>query len=153
MAGELLVHGTCVAIGSCGVLLRGAPGSGKSDLALRLIERPPKSAGAVTLVADDQVVISRDGDALIASAPEALRGKLEVRGVGILEIDHQASVPLRLVVELTDRADIERLPDHSSASAEIRGTRMPMLKLYPLEASAPAKLALAAARIDTLFSH
>ncbi|MDE0940637.1 MAG: HPr kinase/phosphatase C-terminal domain-containing protein, partial [Pirellulales bacterium] len=88
---ETLVHATCVAIGEVGVLLRGPSGSGKSDLALRLIE------GGAKLVADDQVVLSEVAGSLLASAPAALRGKIEVRGCGILDIPYEKSVSMRLV--------------------------------------------------------
>ncbi|WP_040850329.1 HPr kinase/phosphorylase, partial [Nitrospirillum viridazoti] len=74
------VHATCVSVGGAGVLLRGASGSGKSDLALRLVD-----AGAL-LVADDQVALAADPTAtlLTATAPERLAGLIEVRGLGIL---------------------------------------------------------------------
>ena len=80
-----LVHGTCVALGRRAALLRGAPGSGKSDLALRflfLARRGPAALEAPALVADDQVRLSRDGDRVLAAAPESIVGKMEVRGRG-----------------------------------------------------------------------
>ena len=79
-----LIHGTCVAIGSCGVLLRGAPGSGKSDLALRLLGQAHLDAW---LVADDQVQLSRRGNELWAQAPASIASLIEVRGLGIIRLD------------------------------------------------------------------
>ena len=72
----MMVHATCVAIGDRAVLLCGPSGSGKSDLALRLID------GGAQLVADDQVVLRAEGGRIVARAPEALAGRMEVRGIG-----------------------------------------------------------------------
>ena len=132
-----LVHATCVALRLPGrtwraVLLRGASGAGKSDLALRLID-----AGG-RLVADDQTRIARRGRTLTASAPTVLAGLIEVRGVGI------ARGPLAMIVDLVPPEHVERLPD--PAEEEVLGVALPLLALAPFEASAPAKLRLALAR-------
>src|SRR5262249_29579358 len=84
-----VTHGTCVALGQRGALLRGPSGCGKSDLALRflfLARRGPAAIEAPALVADDQVELRRDGNRVLASAPESIRGKIEVRGVGIVNV-------------------------------------------------------------------
>ena len=99
-----LVHGTCVALGRSAALLRGPSGSGKSDLALRflfLARRGPAALEAPTLVADDQVSLSRSGERLLAGPPDTIRGKLEVRGIGIVEVKSVADAELALVVDLT----------------------------------------------------
>ncbi|MFN7176949.1 MAG: HPr kinase/phosphorylase [Thermaurantiacus sp.] len=124
------IHATAVAIDGGGVLLLGGPGSGKSDLALRLIDR-----GAV-LVADDRVDLSVHGSRLVAAPPEAIAGRIEMRGVGILERPHCASIPLLLGVHLGQSA--ERLP--SARSSEWLGISLPMLFLPAFEASAPLKV-------------
>lgn len=129
------IHGTVVAIGSRGILLRGAPGAGKSDLALRLIAQ-----GAV-LVADDQIRLERFGGRLLASPPDSIAGLIELRGVGIRRLSYEAPVPLALVVDLILPEQVERLPE--PATAEIEGVRLPLLGLAPFEASTPAKLILA----------
>jgi HPr kinase/phosphorylase len=132
MRGMERVHASCVFFASFGVLLRGAPRAGKSDLALRLIQ-----AGA-ELVADDQVEIAvRDGR-LIASPPANLAGLLEVRGIGILRLPALPLAPLNIVVDLVDHADVERIP--AAATADILGAKLPLYKLYPFEPSAVAKL-------------
>src|SRR5438105_12471801 len=104
----LLVHATAVAIatasGPRAVLLRGASGSGKSDLALRLID-----AGA-RLVADDQSELSRRGDTLVVRAPATITGLLEVRGIGIVRLDALAEAPVVLLVDLVPAETLERLP-------------------------------------------
>ena len=141
---EALIHGTCLAIGGAGVLLVGKPGSGKSDLALRLIDQSglglSGNARAAQLVADDQVVIRKVEGALIASAPASLKGKLEIRGLGIAELSVVAETRLRLAVRLTPAAEIERLPDLGTARMEVLGIGLPLVLLDPEQASAPARL-------------
>ncbi|MCA3555963.1 HPr kinase/phosphorylase [Aestuariivirga sp.] len=141
---EALIHGTCLAIGDDGVLLVGKPGSGKSDLALRLIDQPGVGlsgmARSALLVADDQVVIRKAKGALIASAPACLKGKLEIRGLGIAELAVAARTRLRLAVRLTPAAEIERLPDLNAARMEVLGIGLPLILLDPRNASAPARL-------------
>lgn len=108
-------HGTCVAVGACGIFIEGPPGSGKSSLALRLIDEPGYGLGTTLLraelVADDQVVLTPERDGLWASAPAALKDLLEVRGVGLLPVEPCEKVRLQLVVTLVPTADIERLPE------------------------------------------
>jgi len=133
----LFVHATCVALDDVAVLLRGAPGSGKSDLALRLID------GGAQLVADDQVELSAAGGALLARPPAVLAGLLEVRGLGILRFPHRAEAPLGLVVDLVASERVERLP--LPGRTELLGVAVPRLALAPFEASAPAKLRQAVA--------
>jgi serine kinase of HPr protein (carbohydrate metabolism regulator) len=129
------VHGTSVALGGDGILLRGPSGSGKSDLALRLID-----AGA-RLVADDQTLVERAGADLVMSAPATIAGQMEVRGIGILRLPSVAAAPLRLVVDLVPADAVDRLPERQSAA--FLGLTVPLLALDPFAASAAAKLRLA----------
>lgn len=140
MAAPLLVHATTVAIGGRGVLLRGPSGAGKSDLALRLID-----AGA-RLVADDQSELRRKGDAILARSPATIAGLIEVRGIGILQVDTLATVSLALVVDLVAPQHIERLPE--AGKETILGIALSAIRLAPFEASAPAKLRLALAALS-----
>jgi HPr kinase/phosphorylase len=135
MTGRLLLHATAVAISGCAVLLRGASGSGKSDLALRLID-----AGA-RLVADDQSELRREGDRLIVRAPAPIAGLLEVRGVGIMRLDALPEAPVALVVDLVAAEGVERLP--AQQTEWILGLALPLIAVWPFEASAAAKLRLA----------
>ena len=135
MAGRLLLHATAVAIDGRAVLLRGAAGAGKSDLALRLID-----AGG-RLVADDQSELRREGDAIIVRAPASIAGLIEVRGIGIVRLDALAEAPVALVADLMPREKIERLPELQAET--ILGVALPLIVLAPFEASAPAKLRLA----------
>lgn len=141
---EALIHGTCLSIGGEGVLLLGQPGSGKSDLALRLIDGAGTGLSGASrsalLVADDQVVIRKAEGHLIASAPPALAGKLEIRGLGIAELPIERDVALRLAVRLTPAAEIERLPDLARSRMDILGISIPLVLLDPEKASAPARL-------------
>ncbi len=130
------IHGTCVAFGAAGLLLRGPSGSGKSDLALRLID-----AGA-RLVADDRVDLSRARDGgLMARAPSPLSGRMEVRGIGILPVPSVAAARLALVADLVLPGEVERLPE--AARAEYLGVALPCIAIAPFESSAAAKLRLA----------
>ena len=143
-----LVHGTCVALGRSAALLRGPSGSGKSDLALRflfLARRGPAALEAPILVADDQVWLVRNGAGLLAKPPDAIRGKMEVRGVGIVEVKSLPEAELVLVVDLTPARETERLPE-GDATAQLLGVELPRIALFPWEASAPIKLAIALAR-------
>jgi len=139
-AGGHLVHGTTVALalpglGKWAVLLRGRPGAGKSDLALRLIDRGAR------LVSDDQTHLAVRGSRLLASPPETIAGKLEVRGVGIVDLPCDSDVPVALVVDLRPAAAIERLPEE--AFETLQGVRLRRLDLDPARISAPEKLRLA----------
>lgn len=133
----LLVHATSVLLDGIGVLIRGPSGSGKSDLALRLID------GGAKLVADDQTVLEAQGGGISAHAPPSIAGKLEVRGLGIVGVPWVASARLGLVVDLVPPARIDRLPE--AATLTLLGVILPRLDLSPFEASAPAKLRLAVA--------
>jgi HPr kinase/phosphorylase len=142
-----LVHATCVAIGRTAALLRGRPGAGKSDLALRflyLARRGPAALEAPILVADDQVALAVRSGRLVAAAPPTIRGKLEVRGVGIVEVKSLADADVGLIVDLVSARVVERLPEPDRAC--LLGIDVPRIELYPWDASAPIKLALALAR-------
>jgi HPr kinase/phosphorylase len=145
-----VVHGTCVALGRRGALLRGPSGCGKSDLALRFLYLPrrgPAEADAPALVADDQVELRRLGSHVLAAAPRSILGKIEVRGIGIVNVQPLARCELALVVDLVDPEAVERLPDPEAPEAKVRlvGVELPLLRLAPFESSAPIKLALAVA--------
>lgn len=136
------VHASTVAIDGRAVLITGPSGSGKSDLALRLLDR------GFTLVSDDQTIVRRDGNRLIANAPPNIAGKLEVRGIGIMEMDHLSNVPVALLIELT--SDIQRLPD-DSRERPILGIKLPLITIDAMTASAPSKVALALDRTGLKF--
>ncbi|MPQ95723.1 HPr kinase/phosphorylase [Thioclava sp. JE_KL1] len=113
------LHASAVALDpERGVLIRGASGSGKSLLALRLM------ALGVSLVADDRVDLRTEGGALIASAPEPIAGRIEARGVGILRADHLSQARITLLVDL-DREEVERLP--TCRKDRVLGVNLPLV--------------------------
>jgi HPr kinase/phosphorylase len=126
-----LVHGSAVAIHGSGVLLLGPSGSGKSDLALRLIDRGAK------LICDDVVHIENNNSLpQLACAPN-IAGKIEVRGIGICPIDFVDSAPLRLVVQLAQ--DVDRMPpEHQRIT--LAGYSVPMFRLPPFQPSSAIKV-------------
>jgi HPr kinase/phosphorylase len=125
-------HATSVVFCGHGLLLRGKSGSGKSDLALRIMD-----AGG-SLISDDYTQLSvRDGK-LFGAPPESIQGLIEVRGVGLLEVPHLASAQLDAVIECESLDEIERLPPLIHTTLE--GVKLPLLMLYPFESSAVAKL-------------
>jgi len=131
----MLIHGTCVELYGLGVLLRGPSGSGKSDLALRLID------DGAHLVADDQVVLTTKAGRIQAAAPTQIAGRIEVRGIGIVDVATIEAVQIVLIVNLVAPADIPRMPiPHECLLA---GISLPTIALAPFEASAAVKVRLA----------
>jgi HPr kinase/phosphorylase len=145
-----LVHGTAIAVAGQAVLIRGPSGAGKSDLALRCLAVPPGPFAAVApmLVADDQVVVQRaspaHSSALEVGAPPAIRGLIEVRGLGIVQMPAVDRARLVLVADIVEPVAIERMPA-AGGTAEICGIALPHVRLVAREPSAPLKLLLALA--------
>jgi HPr kinase/phosphorylase len=140
------IHATAIAVGQRAIIIRGPSGSGKSDLALRCLAVAASQlvASPARLVADDQVVLTRDGLALSAAAPQTLLGRLEVRGLGIIDVDPEQDARVVLVVDLVERSRIERMPD-PWPTASILGLSVPVLHISPFDASTPLKLLTALA--------
>ena len=136
------VHASTVATDGRAVVILGPSGSGKSDLALRLLDR------GFTLVSDDQTVVKKDGERLVASAPPNIAGKLEIRGIGIVDMETVTNIPVALLVELT--SEIQRLPDESR-ERPLLGVKLPLISIDAMTASAPSKVALALDRMGLKF--
>lgn len=130
------IHACCVAIDGRGVLIAGPSGAGKSDLALRLID-----AGAV-LVSDDYTVLTPRDGVLYAAPPATIAGRIEVRGIGIVERPFVRDVAVALWVEA---GTPERMPE--AMTHVIAGIALPAYTMALLEASAPARLHLMLDRI------
>lgn len=128
------IHGTCVYIGQTGVLIRGASGAGKSDLALRLMDR------GATLVSDDYCEVEVSDGKIVLHAPATISGQMEVRGLGILRTPHRAEAPLGLIVDLVDGEAIERLPEKTSE--DFSDIQIAWMQVDPKHASADAKIRL-----------
>lgn len=127
------LHATTVAIDGAAVLIEGPSGSGKSDLALRLIDR-----GAV-LVADDATLVLRTPAGLIARAPATIAGRMEVRGIGLVTLPHLAQAPVALLVRV--EPDPPRLPERRRRV--VAGVEVRVIVLDPRPASAAIKVELA----------
>jgi serine kinase of HPr protein (carbohydrate metabolism regulator) len=136
------VHASTVAADGRAVVIMGPSGAGKSDLALRLLDR------GFTLVSDDQTVLKRTGDRLVASAPANIAGKLEIRGIGIVDMETVTNMPVALLVDLT--SEIMRLPDENR-QRPILGVSIPLISIDAMTASAPSKVALALDRMGLKF--
>ena len=136
------LHASCVAIGGRAILLAGPSGSGKSDLALRLIDR------GFTLVSDDRTIVSKEGERLVATAPATIKGKLEIRGIGIVDMESISDVPVALVVEL--KSDFQRMPDDSPQRL-ILGASIPLIIVDAMTASAVPKVVMGLDRLGLRF--
>ena len=131
------LHATTVAIGGHGVMITGPSGAGKSDLALRLIDR-----GAM-LVSDDYTeCIAQDG-AVIASPPATIAGRIEVRGIGIVDMPFVPRADVMLVVTLG--GTVERMPE--AYPKRVVGIDIAAIALAAFEASAPIKVEIALSRL------
>lgn len=128
-----LLHATTVAVEGRAVAIEGRSGSGKSDLALRLIDR-----GAI-LIADDQTLLMRQGEALIARCPPTIAGRMEVRGLGIVAMPHLDEAPVALIVRLGD--EDQRMPERRVR--RIAGVAVREVTLDPMRGSAAIKVEIA----------
>jgi len=137
---EVNIHASCVAIGPLGVLLLGPSGAGKSDLALRLIDEGAK------LVADDRAILFVSRRALHAKSPASIKGLLEIRGLGIVELPVRTAAKIALVVRLGPEG--ARLPEpriYHAPTALKPITPPPLIALNAHFASTPAKIRAALA--------
>lgn len=126
------IHASCVTLQSQGILLLGSSGSGKSDLALRLI-----TSYGCQLVADDRVDITIKENQIIATCPKTLQGLLEIRGIGIVKYPFVSQTPVKIAIQLTSDK-IERMP--AQDFYEIEGIKIPLFRLNSFESSSPAKV-------------
>jgi serine kinase of HPr protein (carbohydrate metabolism regulator) len=135
------VHATAVLAGAHGVLIRGPSGSGKSTFAFAMIERGAR------LVADDRVHLSACHGRLLATAHGAISGKLELRGRGLVDVPHERSAIIRLVVDLVDEAALERLPADDQMTDSILGVSLPR---QPAPAASGGAMLLVSAALHSL---
>jgi len=135
------MHATVIAINGQGVLLTGPSGSGKSDLALRLMD-----TGA-ELVGDDYVDLTREGDLIVARAPDAIRNLMEVRGLGLVKVPSRESVPVILACLLKPNANIERLPE-SLQVMTVEDIEIPQIEIDAGVPSAAARVRFALAHLS-----
>ena len=132
------LHASAVAIDGQAVLLEGLTGVGKSDLALRLIDR------GATLISDDYTLIVRVGGALVARTPATIAGRVEVRGLGIVTLPYVEDVPVGLIVRLGD--PVLRMPERRRRT--VAGVQVREIGFDPFHASTPIKIELALRQPD-----
>jgi HPr kinase/phosphorylase len=151
MSETLQLHATTISLNGTAVMIRGASGSGKSDLALQLLESSGTGltgkAISTVLIADDQTILRREGETILASCPESIAGLLEVRGHDVLQVAAVQNMPLVLVVDLRPFAQIERLPQPEDMLTQILGLVIPSIMIDPIKPSAAARLRVAWARL------
>lgn len=135
-----LHHASSVELDGKGIIIFGASGAGKSDLALRLID-----AGA-KLISDDYVKVTTDGEMLLAHPAPNIKGMIEVRGIGLMDVSYKNSAVLNLALELMPRDKIERLP--VARFFEEGGCKIPLYQFDGFSASALAKIRFILERLD-----
>jgi HPr kinase/phosphorylase len=113
------IHATAVLLGSDGVLIRGGSGAGKSSLALALIERGAR------LIADDRLFISAVHGRLVATAPAAIAGRIELRGRGVIAVPHEQGGVIRLIADIVGEEELDRMPEPHHLLTELLGIALP----------------------------
>jgi HPr kinase/phosphorylase len=143
----MLVHATTVAIAGRAIMLRGPSGSGKSELALRLIEQPGSGLGRVAmkanLVADDQTEVYQRNKRLWVRCPKTIFGLMELRGLGIVKIKPHVPCPLALIVDLQQAVTIERMPEPADTMTTLLGHQVPRIRLDATQPAASSLVRLA----------
>ncbi len=129
-----LEHATCVELDGKGILIAGPSGSGKSDLALRLMD-----AGAI-LVSDDYVDLKEENGQIVAHSAPNIQGMIEVRGIGLMKVESKENTTLALALTLCERSEIERLPQENVF--EFSGIQIPEYEFDAFASSAVAKVRL-----------
>ncbi|MEP3046881.1 MAG: HPr kinase/phosphatase C-terminal domain-containing protein [Roseibium sp.] len=122
------VHANCLVIGTKGLLIRGASGSGKSLLSDHLIDFANERGNLGALVSDDRVMLAGIEGRLVANVPDPIRGKLEVRGIGVVDCDFIDKAAVDLIVDLVPPTDMERFPDHSMTPVILEDIKIPSIK-------------------------
>jgi serine kinase of HPr protein (carbohydrate metabolism regulator) len=135
------LHATAVLAGVNGLLIRGPSGSGKSSLALSLIERGAR------LVADDRVHVAACGGRLVAGAPARISGRIELRGRGLIEVPRERNCVLRLVVDIVSGEALARMPEDDQLTTMLLGIELPR---QPVPAATEQALMLVGAALHAL---
>jgi len=125
MNGPLNHHCTVVELSGIGVLMEGASGAGKTSLALGLLEAAKSLGQQAFLVADDQANLHKTGGSLVASVPQPIAGRIEIRGFGVTTQQHLDSTVVRIVARMVDDEAIERMPE--AKSCRLQGIELPLV--------------------------
>jgi len=150
MTAAATIHASCVVVGEAGVLIRGPSGAGKSSFSVALIERAEAQGLFGGLVADDRTRLSRAGGRVLAEPPEALRGLIERRGVGLFRLPALSACVVRFVVDIEDQP--ERMPEPEAATTRLLDQLLPRIAARRSDPEAAA-IALFAVQNWTSFVH
>ncbi len=118
------IHASAVVADGHGILIRGAAGSGKSSLALALIDDQRLQA---RLVGDDRIVLVRTSAGVVAQPAAAIAGLIELRGLGIMKMPHADDAAIALVVDLLPLESCPRMPAESERTTDLLGLAVPRL--------------------------
>ncbi len=129
-AGAHNIHATAVVLGTRGILFTGPSGSGKSMLAFTCVAAARRQGAFAALVADDQVFISRHGEQLVASRPDAIAGLIELRGSGIARVDSIPAAVLDLAVAVIPQPESERLPPENERFSIAGLGELPLVRIW-----------------------
>ena len=145
------IHGTAIAIEEKAALIRGASGSGKSDLAYRCIQfaKTDPDIKNCMLVTDDRAIITSENKSLLVEPPENISGKIELRGIGIIPIPYIKRAELKIVIDLVNSENVPRLqiPFNPESTTQILDQKIPNIKLSAKEPSAHLKVLYALGQI------
>lgn len=125
------VHATAIVVGTRGILFLGESGSGKSSAAFACLAEARSRGDFAALVADDQVHLEALNGVVVATAPPAIAGRIEIRGGGIATVPHLFSAVLHLAVRLGGHRGAERLPPEHERYPAADGLDLPMIRLSP----------------------
>jgi serine kinase of HPr protein (carbohydrate metabolism regulator) len=143
------VHASCVLLGEAGILIQGASGAGKSTLAREIVATARRDGVFARLVGDDRIRLEVRHGRLVARPVGAIAGKIEMRGLGILETAHEGAAVVRLAILLSsDRPD--RLPASDEGATTLCGILVPRLSLQSGAASAALVLTRLQRQVSTL---
>lgn len=131
MSGRINVHATGIVLGTAGLILRGPPGSGKSLLALALLDLWVDRGLEAWLVADDRLDLEAGADGVAMHAPARIAGMIELRGRGIVSRPSRPSARIDLVADLVE--SLERMPESAAFSTELMGKTLPRCPVPRLE--------------------
>jgi HPr kinase/phosphorylase len=148
MTDKKTVHASAVLVGAHAVLIRGPSGSGKSRLALELIQAAQSGIFPFArLIGDDRVHLEAVAGRLLVRPAAALAGLIELRGFGLKRLAHEPSAVVGLIVDLA-AAEAERLPQPDQQRVEVSGIMLPRLAVAPGTSALPTVLSLLAFRQD-----
>ncbi|WP_180899378.1 HPr kinase/phosphorylase [Martelella soudanensis] len=130
MTGATNLHATAIVLGATGILITGPSGAGKSALALSLIRAGRLHGLHASLIADDQIMISAFNGTVVAAAPAATAGLIEIRGTGLVPIDHLPEAVIDFALLPVDPAEAARLPEAGESLAVLPGLALPLARLH-----------------------